>query len=98
MCKCIEHVQMRWKCANAWLMCKCENVQMCKLFVAYVECEMVKCKLENIFTFSHLHISNAFSHSHILTFAHLLLLVHNFNLLTYTLFVNALEYVFNEVR
>ena len=69
-------------------MCKCENVQMCKLFVAYVECEMVKCKLENILTFSH---------SHILTFAHSLL-VHNFNLLTYTLFVNALKYVFNEVR
>ena len=79
---------MRWKCANAWLMCKCENVQMCKLFVAYVECEMVKCKLENILTFAH---------SHILTFAHSLL-VHNFNLLTYTLFVNALKYVFNEVR
>ena len=87
---------MRWKCANAWLMCKCENVQMCKLFVAYVECEMVKCKLENILTFAHSHICT-FSHLHILTFAHSLL-VHNFNLLTYTLFVNALEYVFNEVR
>ena len=71
---------MRWKCANAWFMCKCENVQMCKLFVAYVECKMVKCKLENILTFAHS------------------LLVHNFNLLTYTLFVNALKYVFNEVR
>ena len=30
MCKCLVNVQMLSECANAWLMCKCENVQMCK--------------------------------------------------------------------
>ena len=30
MCKCVVNVQMLSECANAWLMCKCANVQMCK--------------------------------------------------------------------
>ena len=28
MCKCLVNVQMLSECANAWLMCKCVNVQM----------------------------------------------------------------------
>ena len=89
---------MRWKCANALEMCKCENVQMICSLCGMRNGKMQVGKYPHILTFSHSHINLAFAHSHICTFAHLLLLVHNFNLLTYTLFVNALEYVFNEVR
>ena len=42
MCKCLVNVLMLDKCANAWLMCKCANVQMCKCvnvqIVAFVCC------------------------------------------------------------
>ena len=58
-------------------MCKCENVQMCKLSPLLAEF-ISALYYSHIFTFAHLHISQAlahslictFAHSHILTFAH----------------------------
>ena len=61
MCKCL---------VNAWLMCKCENVQMCKLSPLLAEF-ISALYYSHILTFAHLHISQALAHSHISTFSHL---------------------------
>ena len=51
-------------------MCKCENVQMCKLSPLLVEF-ISALYYSHILTFAHLHISHTFpKHSHICTFAH----------------------------
>ena len=47
-----------WECANAWEMCKCENVQICQCFAMLGNMRGYKSK------------TKAFSHLHILTFAH----------------------------
>ena len=80
MCKCL---------VNAWLMCKCENVQMCKLSPLLAEfisalyySHILTFSHSHILTFAHLHIcifahfphiSQALAHSHISTLAHSLI-------------------------
>ena len=66
MCKCVVNVQM----------CECANVRM----VALIYCALLLANAQlykgdnlHICTFSHLHINQAFAHSHIYT----LMLVHN---------------------
>ena len=71
MCKCVGNVQMRWKCANALEMCKCENVQMICSLCGLRNGKMQVGKYSHILTLtSHLHILT-FAHLHICTFAHL---------------------------
>ena len=94
MCKCANGriLLLRWwmnllmckwgKCANAWLMCKCANVQMCKWshFVAALVDEVVNvqmgaerlsCTKATICTFAHSHICTLTKHLHInQAFAH----------------------------
>ena len=53
-------------------MCKCENVQMCKLSPLLAE-SISALYYSHILTFSHLHISQALAHSHISTLAHSLI-------------------------
>ena len=53
-------------------MCKCENVQMCKLSPLLAEF-ISALYYSHIFTFAHLHISQALAHSHISTLAHSLI-------------------------
>ena len=53
-------------------MCKCENVQMCKLSPLLAEF-ISALYYSHILTFAHLHISQALAHSHISTLAHSLI-------------------------
>ena len=53
-------------------MCKCENVQMCKLSPLLVEF-ISALYYSHILTFAYLHISQALAHSHISTLAHSLI-------------------------
>ena len=78
-------------------MCKCENVQMCKWSPFVYAMQVLSRTKVTICTFSHLHINQAFAHSHILTLILELFIIQMPCGIAFCLFFKAASYGFVEV-